>query len=550
VVNRPRAYQLIPVVIAIAGSLLLIAQWAGGRPLWLDEEMIAIDLRDRSLRGLAGSLSLGQTAPYGWLVVQRLVLLVAGGGERSLRFVPVLFGVGTLAAAAWIGRRWLNAAGATALVLLCATGRWLTFYLLELKPYSADAFFALLLPALAVDAASRQRTLMFWTAAAAAQWFSNGALLVVPACAVVLAVHSWQGGASAETAEHADKRDSAGSADSALRRRAVMRTLAPAAIWIGSFAVHYAIALQHALGSSYLQGTWAFAFPPPDAGLVDRIIWFGRQLAPFAAKPGGSTLGLTIWMAAAAGFTLADDRRRSLALAFGLVPILAFVYAIAHVVPLYERVSIWMVPALYVGIALLADVGSRRWTRRSTVTVAGAVVALVLTVDVAAGGLLDLRGRPSTSNRSLDDRAAIHWLAARAEPGDAWVTTHFALPALWWYGGATTVDRVFELSYSPDPAACGSALADTLRSFPRAIVYLGFRFDDTPPGFDDLLVDRLAELGAVTAFRRFDVRSIALVVDRRQRANAPASLSRLDASPTDTAVRAPGCIGIRPAAVW
>src|SRR5262245_51411590 len=96
--------------------------------LWLDEEMIAINLRDRSFAGLAGPLSLAQAAPYGWLAMQRAVLLVFGPGERALRFLPMAFGVATLATAVWIGRRWMRTAGATALAFLCAFGQWLSFH--------------------------------------------------------------------------------------------------------------------------------------------------------------------------------------------------------------------------------------------------------------------------------------------------------------------------------------------------------------------------------------------------------------------------------------
>src|SRR5205814_1219019 len=161
--------------------------------------------------------------------------------ERALRLVPVMFGIATLAAAWWIGRRWLGLRGATALALLCATGRWLTFYFLELKQYSADAFFALLLPALAVRTIETGgRALAFWIAAAAALWLANGAVFVAPACAIVMAAFA---------------------ARTAGWRRAVA-VLWPSAIWLVSFLVHYVVALRPALGSAYLQSTWAFALPP------------------------------------------------------------------------------------------------------------------------------------------------------------------------------------------------------------------------------------------------------------------------------------------------
>jgi hypothetical protein len=520
---RPRV-RLIPPLVAALGAALLVVQWAGGRPLWLDEEMIAINLRDRSVGALAGALSLGQTAPYGWLALQHAIVLAAGIGERALRVVPLSFGVATLAVAVWIGRRWLGVVGATTLVVLAATGRWLTFYVLELKQYSADVFFALLLPALAVRAIEDPaRALTFWIVAAVAQWFANGALFVTPACVLVLA---WA----------AFRRDGG---------RGLFRAVTPGAIWLALFALHYLVVLRHALGSAYLQSTWAFAFPPAGSGLAAAARWLIAQLAPLAEKPGGTMLGVLLWIAALAGVLLASDRKRPLAWAFGFVPLTAFALALVRLVPLYERLSIWIVPALYVGVALLADVTTAR--RRSTAVLAGAAV-LVLVADITARGLLDLRQRPSDSNRSLDDRSAIRWLQERAEAGDAWLTTHYALPALWWYGGATTTDRLFTVAYQPDKAECPAGnVARALDAYPRVVVYLGFRFDDTPPGFDDLLVDRLGELGAVVAYRRFAVRGIGLIVDRRQRAYRPATLSQLDAQPADTAVRPDGCITIAPA---
>jgi hypothetical protein len=97
------------------------------------------------LGNLAGTLSLGQTAPYGWLVVERAVLLAAGSGERPLRAVALIFGIATVAAAVWVGQRWFSRIGAILLVLMCWIGTLLSQYRFETKHYTADIFFALLL---------------------------------------------------------------------------------------------------------------------------------------------------------------------------------------------------------------------------------------------------------------------------------------------------------------------------------------------------------------------------------------------------------------------
>ena len=70
---RPRRETLVhvPAAIAAVGAVLLVFQWAGARPLWLDEEFLAVSLRDRGITDYVKPLWLGQTAPFGWLTLLR-----------------------------------------------------------------------------------------------------------------------------------------------------------------------------------------------------------------------------------------------------------------------------------------------------------------------------------------------------------------------------------------------------------------------------------------------------------------------------------------------
>ena len=142
-------YHWLASAIAFAGAGTLIYWWRLAKPLWVDEEMIALNARWRSFGDLAGPLWLDQTAPLGWLTLERLALLTFGINERAARAIPVLFGLGTLAVAVWVGRRWMTPLGAAILAALCSIGPWMVFFTLELKQYSADTCWALLLPALA-----------------------------------------------------------------------------------------------------------------------------------------------------------------------------------------------------------------------------------------------------------------------------------------------------------------------------------------------------------------------------------------------------------------
>ena len=182
--SRVRAITSI-FAIATAAMAIDVYQWSHALPLWVDEEMIALNVRDRSLEDLSGGLWLGQSAPFGWLALERMAMIVLGTGEAALRAVPLVLGMATVGAAAWAGRRWMGRAGAAAFVLLCWLGPYLSHYRFEVKHYTADVFFGLLLPALAAWAIEpdrlsgrTRRIWLWWMIAAVGHWIANGAVLV------------------------------------------------------------------------------------------------------------------------------------------------------------------------------------------------------------------------------------------------------------------------------------------------------------------------------------------------------------------------------------
>jgi hypothetical protein len=512
-----------PAVVAMVASCVLLRLWVSGQAMWLDEEMIALNLRDRGFADLAGALWLGQTAPLGWLVLQRVMLVTFGTGELALRFVPVLFGIGTLLTAVWIGRRWMTPIGATILALLCGGGYWLMYYAVELKQFSADAFWALLLPALAAAAVERTtdsprkrlfRITGWWITAAVGQWFAAGALFVTPAGALALLA-------------------------TVLRRdgwRPTLKAAVPGLGWLIFFGLHYLLSLQHALKSEYLHDYWAPNMAPAAGGIGGTIGWLASQLHPLAVKPGGAEWWGIFWLAAAIGFVLAW-RRSNLGLFFGSVVLSGFVWAAFRLVPLSERVALWMMPPLYVGIALCVDGAVRtaggafvakRWLKMGIVTLAG-IVGLTATADIVRGAPGLLHGRPG-SNHQLDDRSAVQWLMSQRRPGDAVLTTHNGLPAIWWYGsipigtpgirGGQHPDggAIFELKWVGEPCS-HTGLGEALDNERRVLVYLGW-IDDRRNGVEDLVWRKLHEIGKITDDREFE-RSWVLVVDRASNTVTP-----------------------------
>ncbi|HEY0872199.1 MAG TPA: hypothetical protein VGD94_01910 [Vicinamibacterales bacterium] len=543
-----RPVAVIPVVlIALVALGADVAQWFRAAPFWLDEEMIAINIRDRSFTQLAGPLWLGQGAPFGWLVVQRAALLMFGASELSLRFFPLVAGAATVMTALWIAMRWLHPFPAAFFVLMTSIGQWMSHYRFELKHYSADTFSALLLPALAAwvvetpeDGTVERRWTRWWIVASLTQWISYGAVLATPLCAVLLA----------------------GAIYRRLGLRAVARFAVAAVVWLLSFGVHYGLSLQYTDNSRFLRDYWAGHVMPHGLDAAGVVAWIGKRLERLASNPGGSEWGVAFWAAALFGFAV--TRRRLLGAMFASVPLAGFLLAAIRQVPLDDRLALWIVPSLYAGIALLLDAGvtlmRRPWERPRLAMAFGSVMtaaAVVVGSQVIVRGYRHLDvGVPAVSNHDLDDRRAVAWLKARHRAGDVIVTTQLGWPAIWWYGnlsirhhaiGRELPDGTLMLAASHERARphCRQQLQAALEGRTRVLLYAGF--PDEGSSFYDAFVAALEPNGIVIDFARFGATSLVAVVE----------LFTPDAvfakGPALASVEAPasrGCVTLRPARRW
>ena len=517
--------------------------------------MIALNARWRPFADLPGSLWLDQTAPLGWLALERLALLTFGLDERAARALTIVFGIGTLSVAVWIGRRWMTPLGAVILVALCSIAPWLVFFTLELKHYSADACLALLLPALAAWAGEAgtsdrviRRAAVWWTVAAAGVWLSNGATFVAPACAAVLLGTIWrQYGA-----------------------RQAARAAVPGLVWMLAFGAHYALALRHALGNAYLENYWKFAFPPVSEGVGATLWWVQNWFRGFAIKPVGTAHWPLFWAATIAGYAYATARYGLLGIAFAAVPVSALALGVFQIVPPFERLGLWCVPALYVGLALCADAGyrlafeSRRRPNllRTGVAVAAMAAAFIVSLDIVTNGRRELGARKADSNYGLDDRSAVRRLQGLRQPGDLVLTTHFGLAGLWWYAGVNISDArgggrlgdspVFEISHETRRSRCARGKEEMdllLRRAGRAVVYLGFRMNVEPDGFDRLVLDELSRRGAVVGYRRYADLSHVAAFDFNQPPSGDSARFFTDfTEPPGRPLS--GCVTVRPARRW
>ncbi|GGM16547.1 glycosyltransferase family 39 protein [Dactylosporangium sucinum] len=469
------------VVLAVAAAVVWAVQWSHGRPLFIDEQYLALNVRERGLLGLAGDLDHNQSAPLGWLWVQWGITHVLGTGDRVLRLLPFAFGLLTLAAAAVIGRRWLGAAGGAALVLLCAVNPVLLYHATEFKQYSADAAAVLVLVGLAawvVERPSARAEWVWWGVAAVAGWFSMASVLVTPGLALtVLLVR---------------------------RRSGWLRWCLKGFVWLASFALHYALSLRHAAGDDFLV-TWfdGIGFPKQADGLGGVRAWLADRPEALVQDPFGLDAGLAlpVCLLVVAGIALAAWHRP----AFGAllaVPILSgFALAVARVAPLSDRLALWLVPVAYLATAVVVAAAARGlravWRRRRWAALLAAVPAAALLVGavVAVTPLAGRVVRPLPTTDQVDDREAVAYLARERRPDDLIMVFLPSVYAVDWYAPQLSgVVHTFDV-VAPGPDCDLGDLKARAAGHGRIIAYLGHRTGPVP--VRSVLGARLGELGAV-----------------------------------------------------
>lgn len=467
----------------IAGVVARFWHWGHDRPLWLDEQMIAINLRDAGgFRGLAGPLLHHQSAPLGWLWAERVFLLVFGSDERVLRLLPLLFSVGTLVVVWLVVRHWFGPAGALAAGLLFGLAPSLIRYAAELKQYSADGFCALALIALAAWAVEHPRWMpAWWLAAAAASWLSMDAILITPGLAVVLLAAAW-------------------------RRegwKAALRAAYFGPVWVAAAALHYLVSLRYTTGEPHLRPWWQARGGFPNGSLwswlVDRPDGLGRD--PLSLPEGPVTTGF--WLLVLAGLIVLLARRTIFGLLLAAPLATGLVLGAAHTVPLASRLAIWLLPSLFLAVAAAAEALAVLAVAVPRARIPAAAGLLV--VAIGAGFALEPQVRyawnPPRIVDGVDDRAAMRWLTARHQPGDLVLVSVSSIPAVRWY---SSMDELrpgsFVRAVQPGPDCSPDSLIKALAGHDRVLMYSGIR---TNPATPAVMEGRLAEQGRIVERRDF-----------------------------------------------
>jgi len=409
------ALRIAVAAIVLVGVVLRVRQFAFGRPFWLDELFVALNVSDRSFLELLAPLAWDQSAPVLFLWAERLALLVGGNGERVLRTPSLVAGCALLALVWLVGRRILGAAPALLALLLAAVSPYLVYFSNELKPYGLDAAVALALVAVALRVLERPADRTRWAVLAVA------GVVALPLSSPAVFTLAAVGAALLATAE--------------VRRTAPALVVGLGVLWAVAFATVYLLFLRHAAGNALLRAWFEEAFLVPGApDFAERVATAaGQVLLPPLYGTGGIVSGYLMLLLAALGAlgVVAVWRRAGVAVALLLVlPALGAAAASAtRRYPIEGRTMLYAAPftillvaagvfALTAGVRRPRLAGGAAW-------VVGGLLALPA-LALSAGHL----ARPVVRQ---DARPAIAYLRGAARGDDALYLNRRARAAWAYY---------------------------------------------------------------------------------------------------------------------
>ncbi|MGA7577302.1 MAG: glycosyltransferase family 39 protein [Desulfobaccales bacterium] len=405
---------------AVAASLVLALIWLlalafrlsdlAARDLWTDEAWVALAALKSSA---AAALAAGHSTPPWYLLGVWATARLLGGQEWGLRFLSFAFGVGTLLAI-WLLALRLTSRPASLLALaMVAVSPVMVYYSKELKQYSGDAFFAVLVFYLAERLCASQGR-RGWAALALTGvlglGFSHPLIFCLPAAGLIL----WRELPAART------------------RLALLGGL-----WLLAFGAYYFLFFRHDLDPKLI-AYWAKDYPDL-SGPGRFCLWLGaalyRYFCYFLGKWG------VFWgppLLAAGAYAL-WRRGGGRALAYwGLPILLALLAAALHRYPFMgdyggNRLMLFSAPLLYLVLAAGACLAlSYLWRGWRRGLAAGLTAALIISLNPLKNFRENLH---PTMNRE-DISPLVTRLQQEMQPRDEVYVYYFAQwPFAYYYRG-------------------------------------------------------------------------------------------------------------------
>jgi len=426
-------------IITSLGVVLRAWAYLRDTSLYLDEILLSRNILDLPLRRLLTQpLALDQVAPRGFLLIERLCVVLFGPSEMALRLFPFLCGIASLLLFQRLVERILPPIGAAMALFLVAIGVPFLRFGAEVKQYECDLLSAILLPLLVLilleREAPRQRFVLTGLAGFLVIWFSQASVLVMAGLGVALALE-W-------TTSRARNLG-----------RALFITIP---LWAAASLVAVVAGLRSMTPSTkrYMNDFWAGAYLPLPFRSDSGAAWISQRFVELFSD---ATLLRYRWplvfvALAVVGIAVTWRRNRRTAWILCGPSAVALAAAISHQYPFRGRLSFWLLPTAVILVAAGAE-----WIRAKA-SVLHPTVGAVFVCSMLVLPVMALAEAPPPYEIE-HTREMLRYLQQHRQPGDVIYAMQLEEVGMRFYGP--------RFGLQPDEWITGACSRDDAQAFLR-----------------------------------------------------------------------------------
>ncbi len=409
-----RAAAFLSITFAVLGILLRVQRYVLGRSFRNDEGSLAGAIMAHDwLSTLTKPFDGRLTAPVGFVVAEKAMVTLLGNQDFIFRLVPLASGLASVLLVYLLARKLLGPAGSVFCVGAFAVSWMSVFYASDLKQYSSDILFALLILLAASRSFERGRRrddLLLAATGLVAVSLSHPAIFTLAVVGPVLLYHRWS------------------------RREGRTRLAVIGALWLLAFLLLYMVFYRSVGEVGSVVGYWEdlnglMPIPPwQDPG------WFLGRPAALLVVVGGLS-GFVLIPAAFYVLGLLGFIRRGqwqwTAWLFGPVVMTLIASGVANY-PFKGRLILFLVPGAFLAIGEGAQELGRLIKPQVAARSAAWVAAIFLLWSPTSGMLSQLQ-QPRSAPYPEDIKPVLQYVHDNLQAGDIIVVYHDALPTYTYY---------------------------------------------------------------------------------------------------------------------
>ncbi|MDD3374714.1 MAG: hypothetical protein PHY73_03195 [Candidatus Omnitrophica bacterium] len=416
------------IAIIIVGILLRVRHYLSNCSLWTDETYVALSIVGRSLSEIIRHVVIFPElakAPLGFLVFEKIAILTTGNTELVLKFFPFLFGTGALILFYFFLKRYFSYGVRSWSLVLFALSPILVYYSAEVKQYSMDVFFALVLllfiPFFKIQQLNLKKIFFLSFLGASVVWFSNACLFVLVGigatmCLEILTKKEW---------------------------KKIFFVTPIFTAWITSLAGLYQISFKHMVSMDSLTSSWPGAFGPKPFFTIEGATWLKTVFSEMFINPGAMAFPLFCGLLFFIGIIDLFRKERKLCCYLGIPIFITLLAAILGKYPFRGRLLIFLVPSLIIFVIHGIFWISSFFRKYKTITV------FFLVFIISHSALIKTSNSFVSSYCQQDNRKMLSTFKEKYKEGDIFFSTPHGLLAFWYYSTSLNYGSFFPKTEFP-----------------------------------------------------------------------------------------------------